>query len=68
MPGWDIAVSTDGAVAVEVNFPPGISTNRQATFGGMVGSRMLALLAFHANEWPQHNEPPTSRWRVGITR
>ena len=65
MPGWDIAVAADGAVAIELNMVGGISINRQPKFGGLAGTRLLSLLAFHANEWLERNEPPTSRWRVG---
>jgi len=64
LPGWDIAVAADGAVAIELNMVSGISINRQPQFGGLVGTRLFSLLAFHANEWLERNEPPTSRWRV----
>lgn len=64
MPGWDIAVAPDGVVAIELNMVSGISINRQPQFGGLVGTRLLSLLAFHANAWLERNEPPTSRWRV----
>lgn len=63
MPGWDIGFGSDGVVAVEGNDIPGISVNRQATFGGLVGTRAFALLAFHAAKWLDQNEPTTSRWR-----
>jgi hypothetical protein len=63
MPGWDIAFSPRGAVALEVNVPPGFSINRQPTLGGLVGTRTFQLLAFHAARWLDSNEPRTSRWR-----
>lgn len=65
MPGWDIGVAPDGLVAIELNTVGAVSINRQPELGGLIGTRLLALLAFHANQWLGRNEPPTSRWRVG---
>jgi hypothetical protein len=64
MPGWDIGFDTEGPVAVEGNETPRFSLNRQATFGGFVGTRAHALLAFHAERWLMANEPEGSRWRA----
>jgi hypothetical protein len=61
--GWDIALGPEGPVVVEANIPPGISSNRQGIFGGLVGTRMLSLLAFHAAQWLEETEPAGSRWR-----
>jgi hypothetical protein len=63
MPGWDIGYDPYGAIAIEANDPPGFSPNRQATFGGLVGTRAFSLLAYHADRWLQCNEPEGSRWR-----
>jgi hypothetical protein len=61
--GWDIALTPAGPVITEANTPPGASMNRQGSFGGLVGTRLFALLAFHAWRWLEHNEAPDSRWR-----
>jgi len=68
MPGWDIGFDADGPIAVEGNETPRFSLNRQSTFGGLVGSRAHALLAFHAEKWLAANEPEGSRWRVPMGR
>jgi hypothetical protein len=62
--GWDIAFTPHGPVLIEANVPPGISGKRQSAHGGLVGTRFLELLAFHARRWLDANEPPTSRWRL----
>jgi hypothetical protein len=64
MPGWDIGFDADGPIAVEGNETPRFSLNRQATFGGLVGTRALALLALQAERWLAANEPEGSRWRA----
>lgn len=61
--GWDIAFTPTGAVVVEANSPPAVSINRQGSFDGLVGTRMLSLLAFQARRWLEASEPPESRWR-----
>lgn len=61
--GWDVGYAADGAVAVEANAPPGITPTRQFATGGLVGTRFLALLAWHAGRWLLDHEPDGSRWR-----
>ena len=63
MPGWDIGFDKNGPIAIEGNHVSGISLTRQPSFGGLVGTRTLTLLAYHANQWIERNEPERSRWR-----
>jgi hypothetical protein len=61
--GWDIGFTPAGPIVTEANVPPGVSLNRQSTFGGVVGTRFLQLVAFHCRAWLNANEPADSRWR-----
>ena len=63
MPGWDIAFDKNGPIIIEGNGVSGISITRQPPFGGLVGTRTLTLLAYHASQWLERNEPERSRWR-----
>jgi len=63
MPGWDIGFDVNGPIAIEGNHQSGISITRQPPFGGLIGTRTLTLMAYHANQWLERNEPEQSRRR-----
>lgn len=63
MPGWDIGLDPDGPILVEGNRVSGISMNRQPMLGGLVDTRILALMAYRANQWLEANEPARARRR-----
>jgi hypothetical protein len=61
--GWDIGYSARGALAVEANVPPGLTTTRQDSADGFIRTRRAELLAFHARKWLAAHTDPGSRWR-----
>jgi hypothetical protein len=63
--GWDIAYSARGALVVEGNTPPGLTTTRQHSVGGFVHTRRAQLLAHHARKWLAAHTAPDSRFRPG---
>lgn len=61
--GWDIAITPDGVVAIEANFPPSMDPTDQIWHGGFIGSRVGDLLVWHARNKLAASEPAGSRWR-----
>ncbi len=57
--GWNIAMTVDGPVAVEVNFPPGSAPRTQITSDGLGQARYGEILGFHAKQWlaARNHEP-----------
>jgi hypothetical protein len=54
--GWDIAMTEDGACAVEANSPPGIPIVQMQR--GFLGTRYAALLAWHVDRWLTEDRSP----------
>lgn len=66
--GWDIAYTPSGPLIVEFNVPPGIDATAQDSADGFIGTRLSAILAFHARRWIEANVSSGSRWRPGDGR
>lgn len=49
--GWDIAMTSTGPLALEVNFPPSAIVRQQTIWNGFENARIGQILGFHARRW-----------------